>query len=451
MDAKVRELLFDPLKGGSLRAIIPDFRLTAKGKEISTPAELRRHDDEFEFTAHFSQSAPPAELGMGIGYMNSDDCFPVVGQVAGEVAFKCEVFPPSNITTRSRGTSVAKFHTHRLDIVPEGTDRMTRKELNFHLRREDGPEGAKGDSFYAHLIYDGPKLVMRDSGSETVSRNDFLGEATLSVADTHQFSSKTWQGALIRKGSELHLYVRADPDQETALTEDNVITLVDSINQAVGFALGCQPWPAYREIRLNHQVVERWLSPRFAISTSHVVPISDRMWSRQLSDLANSVRTLIPCFAEGVQRLNPQSRQRLATLLWHFRSGNISALPPSTQLLIVCASVDGLMKLVAGVETPKAKAKTDLTWRKANDVLGFCWDKWTSDVFALWGKHRHMLAHGWLSDDAGSSIKDFFPDHAQLGCAFNTVAAAYCGYEGPILADPFEDRVLTISDIKTRK
>ncbi len=147
-------------------------------------------------------------------------------------------------------------------------------------------------------------------------------------------------------------------------------------------------------------------------------------------------------------RIPNENRKKLTTLLWHFRSGMSRDLPSSTRLLILCAVIDGLMKLVAGAHDPK-NAATDKTWRKASDSLGFCWDKWTKDVFEVWGKHRHLLGHGWLWLGEELGPQEFFTDHARLGCAFLTFVAAYCGYEGPIMADPFKNRIIRIRDIKT--
>jgi hypothetical protein len=106
------------------------------------------------------------------------------------------------------------------------------------------------------------------------------------------------------------------------------------------------------------------------------------------------------------------------------------------------------MKLIAGADDPK-KTATDKTWRTASDTLKFSWDRWTKQIFDVWGKHRHLLAHGWLWLTEESDAQEFFTDQAQLGCAFLTFVAAYCGYEGPIMADPFKNRILNISDIKS--
>ena len=108
------------------------------------------------------------------------------------------------------------------------------------------------------------------------------------------------------------------------------------------------------------------------------------------------------------------------------------------------------MKLIAGADDPK-KAATDKIWRKASDTLHFSWDRWTKNIFEVWGKHRHLLGHGWLWLTEELSPQEYFTDHALLGCAFLTFVAAYCGYTGPIIADPFKNAVLDIRTIKSKK
>jgi hypothetical protein len=288
---------------------------------------------------------------------------------------------------------------------------------------------------------------MLDAGTEVTTKNDFLGEAASSTADTHQFKSDAWEGALIQQELELHLHVRSREEADVQLFPPQITDLVDRVNQSVGLVLGFQPWPAYREVRIDHQVFERWLSPRFDLSSAYLVPVSEAMWMHFREDRENPIHAIVPTIAEGLGRLPKEDCRKLTSLLWHFRSGDSRDLPPSTRLLILCAVLDGLTKLIAGARNPK-KAATKKMWERASAKLGFSWDRWTKDVFEVWGKHRHLLAHGWLWLGEELDGQEFFTDHARLGCAFLTFVAAYCGYEGPIMASPFENRIIVIRDIK---
>jgi len=449
MEKRVRELLFEPLRKNTLGAIIPDFVFNTGDQEISAPAQLVRHDDEFRFILHFNTGQPPPELqSIRGGFFNRADQRTARGQINGEISFRCDdIFPPSTMTTRSRGTSITVLDSHKMQLVAEGTDAMTTNEVRKLIERttKEGPDNKAG--FNAHLIYHGPKLKMFEAGTEVTTKNDFLGEAASSSADTHQFKSDAWEGALIQNELELHLHLRSREDVDVDLSVEDIISVVESANQAIGFVLGFNPWPAYREIRIDHQVFERWISPQFDLPTTYLAPVSESMWTHFMNDRSNAFHRIIPVIALGLARIAETERKKLTTLLWHFRSGQIRSLPSSTRLLILCAVIDGLMKLIAQARDPN-NAATDKTWRKASETVGFSWDRWTKEVFEVWGKHRRLLAHGWLWLGEELDPQEFFTDHARLGCAFLTFVAAYCGYEGPIMADPFKNRIISIADIK---
>ena len=451
MERRVRETLFEPLRQNTLSAIIPDFVFKSGDQEICAPAQLVRHEDEFRFTLHFNTGQPPPELqSLRGGFFNDADKKTVHGQINGEISFRCDdVFPPSTMATRSRGTSISVLNSPRMHLIAEGDDRMTTAEMRKLIGQSREGEPAERTEFNAHLIYHGPKLKMFGAATEVTTRNDFLGEAASSSANTHQFSSDTWEGALIQQGAELHLHLRSRQDADVELSSEQVSDVVDRANQSVGFVLGFNPWPAYREVRVDYRVFERWVSPRFDLATTYLTPVSEAMWTHFLGDPDNAFHKIIPTIVDGLGRVPRSERKKLTNLLWHFRSGTTRELPSSTRLLILCAVIDGLMKLIAGADDPK-KAATDKTWRTASDTLNFSWDGWTKNIFEVWGKHRHLLAHGWLWLTEELDAQEFFTDHAQLGCAFLIVFAAYCGYDGPILADPFKNRIITIRDIKSR-
>ena len=451
MERRVRETLFEPLRQNTLSAIIPDFVFKSGDQEICAPAQLVRHEDEFRFTLHFNTGQPPPELqSLRGGFFNDADKKTVHGQINGEISFRCDdVFPPSTMATRSRGTSISVLNSPRMHLIAEGDDRMTTAEMRKLIGQSREGEPAERTEFNAHLIYHGPKLKMFGAATEVTTRNDFLGEAASSSANTNQFSSDTWEGALIQQGAELHLHLRSRQDADVELSSEQVSDVVDRANQSVGFVLGFNPWPAYREVRVDYRVFERWVSPRFDLATTYLTPVSEAMWTHFLGDPDNAFHKIIPTIVDGLGRVPRSERKKLTNLLWHFRSGTTRELPSSTRLLILCAVIDGLMKLIAGADDPK-KAATDKTWRTASDTLNFSWDGWTKNIFEVWGKHRHLLAHGWLWLTEELDAQEFFTDHAQLGCAFLIVFAAYCGYDGPIMANPFRNRVITIRDIKDR-
>src|SRR4051812_11498357 len=100
MEKQIRETLFEPLREGTLSAIVPDLVFKPGEKDISAPAQLTSHGEEFEFTLHFNTGQPPPGLqSLHGGFLNKSDCNKVHGQINGEIAFHCDdVFPPSTMT-----------------------------------------------------------------------------------------------------------------------------------------------------------------------------------------------------------------------------------------------------------------------------------------------------------------------------------------------------------------
>src|SRR5438045_4831930 len=168
MEKRVREILFEPLRKNILSAIVPDFIFKSGAQEISAPAQLIRDDDEFKFTLHFNSGQPPPQLQtIRGGVFSETDKRTIRGQINGEINFRCDdVFPPSTMTTRSRGTSIAVLDSNRMHLVAEGTDEMTTKQARKLLRQNKQKERSETTGFSAHLIYHGAKLKMFDTGTE---------------------------------------------------------------------------------------------------------------------------------------------------------------------------------------------------------------------------------------------------------------------------------------------
>ena len=71
-----------------------------------------------------------------------------------------------------------------------------------------------------------------------------------------------------------------------------------------------------------------------------------------------------------------------------------------------------------------------------------------STLMEIRKKHRDSLAHGRFWEFGNESDDSYFTDYPRLGCAFMTIIAAYCGYEGPISANPIGGAVGRISKLK---
>lgn len=176
VDKLIREILFEPLRKGNLSAIVPDLVFKTGDKGISAPAQIARYNDQFEFTLHFNTGRPPPEIqALHGGVLSKSDCSTVHGQINGEIAFHCDdVFPPSTMTRRSRGTSITVLHSHRMHLMAESTDQMTSEEVDLLIGRKPGSETQKEKTFYAHVIFHGPKLLMHDAGTTATTKQRMI-------------------------------------------------------------------------------------------------------------------------------------------------------------------------------------------------------------------------------------------------------------------------------------
>ena len=452
MDSEVRELIFTPLLDGSLRQIIADFTINLPDGPVTSPALVSFGGDKFQFTMHFvGEDPPPCLILPGKTTFTQDDTFAIHGQIASKIAFECrDVFPPCGTSTHSRGTSTLVLESSKMHLVPEGTDQMQSAELRALLGKTPKSEGAEETDFRSHSIFHGPKLRLRNAETNTVRTNDFLGEASKSSMDTHVFSGNGYEGALIQKDKELHLHLRA---KEISSKDDGLDwdSLVRRVEKAVAFTHGFQPWPVYREIRKNHRVTERWIACHIDLGQTSLSPISETLWANVHGNSSDPLHQIIPTIADGLGSLPKPIQKGLHNLLWQFRAAELSDLPGTTKLLMICAILDGIMKLLSGKTDPSKKAPTDKTWIAGCAAAGLSWDKWGSDLFELFGKHRQHLAHGWLWLPTNDDPSVYFSDYPKLCGGLNTLVAAACGYEGLVLTDAFRSRALLIKSVKGAK
>lgn len=447
MQSKVRNLVFEPLVERSLNQIVPDFTIELPEGPITAPAQLSVEDGRFLFAIHFVDGLPPEELFQRkkTSY-TQEDTFAVKGQIGGEVAFVCDgVFPSFNTTTRSRGTSTLFLDAVRMHITAEGTDIMFDSEV-CELPGEQVSTAARQIKYRAHSIFHGPELRMMNGTSETVQTNDFLGEASSRTLDTHLLSGPGYEGALIQKDKEIHMHIRTVNGHHW--NRESWKKLIKSLEQAVGFTHGFQPWPVYCELRSDGKVDERWLACHQALDQTSLSPISRALWSQSRGDKSNPIHQIIPTIASGLLALHDDKQKGISNLLWQFRAMEFSDLPHTTKLLMVCSILDGAMKVIAGMSDPKQKPQTDKTWKSACTIAGLSWDKWGSTLFELFGKHRHELAHGWLWHANFEKPTDYFNDYPKLCGGLNTLIAAACGYAGAVMTDVYKSQATIIAKIR---
>jgi hypothetical protein len=448
MHKKVRDLILTPLVEGSLSQIIPDFTMNLSDGPVTAPAQLSARNGKFRFAIHFMDGLPPLTLlNSKKTTFTAENTFIVSGQVVGELAFECcDVYPSFNTTTRSRGTSTLFLESKKMHLPAEGADAMCSSEVSEWLGKPLPVEEERPPKCRSHSIFHGPQLLIMNGTSETVQKNDFLGEASNSSLDTHVFKGAGYEGAVIQSGRELHLHLRSSEPHKW--NSESWGSLVESIEQAVGFTHGFQPWPVYREARIDHRIIERWIACHQALGQTSFAPISRALWANVSGFDGDPLHQIIPTIAQGLGSLTPTMREGIKKLLWQFRATELSDLPPTTKLLMACSILDGMIKVLAGKADPKDKSPTKKTWKEAWCAAGLNWENWGSPLFELWGKHRHHLAHGWLWHSSFEEPSAYFTDYPQLCGGLNILVAAACGYDGKILTNAYRSQVVEIQSLR---
>ncbi len=442
MNARVRSLLFEPLTRGTLRVLVPECTIHHGENPIIGCAAIdlsaRGH---FEAALHFS-TPPPTCFEMKEGKTLGDkDLISITGLLEGEIHFEMKVLPTGSETQRSSGTSTVRVDANRIYLIPDTIDSLPINEVRALLGDTKLPEEETAKRFSAHLVFHGPTLHLKDSGTKVVRANDFLGDATSSSFDTHQFSGEGWEAGLIQKDEELHLHIRNQKGSDLRVEDPE--NLVDRITFAVAFTHGFQPWPVYKELRIDHRVVDRWMSTHVNLKQSWLVPISKRLGINAHVNKDAEILNIIPTIAEGFEQIPPEKFKKIKELLWHVLATDQGDLPPSTKLLMLCSALDGLIKVVV-----KDVYHTLKEWKAAAETTGLSWDDWFYPIMELRKKHRDHLSHGriWLLMESGPEA--YFRDYPRLGCAFMTVIAATCGYQGAIITDPLRQNSSIISQLK---
>ena len=448
MNPNVRKLIFEPLVTGRLHAMIPDFTIESSDNPIIVPASLTCPDnDSFQFTLYFQHHEIPEVFARSHHrILTTGDRIRISGTVDGEIGFWTSVFPGGQKVIRSEGISTVTIQTEKLNLSAMGTDLLTHAELSkqYGLRSDD-ESAFRQDTFEAHLIFKGPKLGLRDSGTRVVTHNGFLGESVSASLDTHTFSGDGWEAALIQNQSELHLHIR---NQATSLAQiDDPELLVDQISAAVAFTHGFMPWPIYHELRINHRVTNRWLAARCNLEQSWLAPLNSNLCNRTAEKDNFQNTAMIPSIAEGFRRFPVEKYKQLKHLLWNVIAADLGELPSKTKILIICAALDGLMKVIG---RDRGSGHTMDEWQEAAKITGISWN-WLSEIMDTRKKHRDDLSHGRLWMLGNNADNSFFTDYPSLGCAFMIMIAAWAGYSGLINENPMGQKILKIDDLKQNR
>lgn len=468
-DSSIRQHLLDPAMAGTLSVPLDRFVLHSKSGDIDLAAHLRCNpegkgfilelrDDEgrdisefFEKKAHYSEGdGIPAD-----GWL--DGRFPI--EFAG-------LSSPGNSTRTLIGipkSSRATFKPSKIRIPPDHTD---------HLPDElDTNAEAGGSRPYSHFaIFRNTKLMMVNKGVKEKRLHPFLGETSTEREEVWIGEALGGEYCLHQAGEHLEIHFRHQAD-----TNEEAMTQFWCLIDAVSLIHVILPWPTYRQHRSDGNLLERELALPGAIPQGRFVPFrkhdtySDPTAGRLLASLA--------------LLLNDSSqdrRRRLRRLIWVFRGADTNSAPFPTQLIGVCTVIEGLIELqleekvqvppdflalrteasnwaaARFPENPHAKRLAGYikgwhyqdrrtSWHAAFDPLFPDKAEWLDELFGIFNKHRHGLAHGnfdrILTDDSHGDFQAL----SHLAGLINLTFAAMAGFKGRLLEAPFGDKRINLS------
>ena len=109
------------------------------------------------------------------------------------------------------------------------------------------------------------------------------------------------------------------------------------------------------------------------------------------------------------------------------------------------------MKLIADGTRSRARSHRQDMAQRERCTLGFDlgkMDQWISSSLGESTGICSRMAGSWLTEESGRPGRSFRRPRATPDVRFDIAfVAAYCGYDGPIMADPFKSRVISIRDI----
>lgn len=464
LNSSIREFLLDPAIAGTLSVPLDRFVLHSKTGDIELAAHLRCNSegkgfllelrdeegrdisDFFEKKAHYTED----DGIMANGWL--DGRFPI------EIA---RLLPPGHSTRTLIGipkSSRATFNPTKIRIPPDHTDRLP-EEL-------DSTTKAEGSRPYSHLaIFRNTKLMMVNKGVKEKRLHPFLGESSTEREEVWIGEALVGEYCLHQAGDHLEIHFRHQAD-----TDEEAMTRFWCLIDAVSLIHAILPWPTYRQHRRDGTLMERELALHGTMPQGRFVPFrkSDAYGNSSAGSLLASLALLLSDSPK-------EHRERLKRLLWVYRGADTTTAPFPTQLTGVCTVVEGLVELLLEEkvqlppdflalrteasnwvaarfpENPHAKRLAGYikgwhfqdrrtSWHAAFDPLFPDKAEWLDELFGIFNKHRHGLAHGnfdrILTDDSHGDLQAL----SRLAGLVNLTFAATAGFEGRLLEGPFGDK-----------
>jgi hypothetical protein len=489
--------LLDEFDQGDLLTL-DSLTIQAGDTTLSGRGTLKWENGRFAMTARFGLGTVPGVFAQSqFGGMQKprfysrDEFWKMEARTSNGASLACEVGPPHGWTDGGDGVTEIRCHIDKLILSPKLLDATDFRCFEALLEKFNEPGALENGEINVsldppetvpakfHAILPGVKCVLAEHMTRIERHNVFLGDTSSSKRDTFVDENAERKIALIEKDGNLHVYLELPPGNRTEVTEKSIFSaLID----AVAFTHGCQPYPRLKEYSRNGRVVCCEIRPVRELKTASIKPLSERA-----IHLGRNVRSMPGVAFEFFQR-DQAIVSRIRKAMWLYRDAALEDVPLPVQVLTTCTLFEGLMQAIFDAHNLKgptsssdnsvafrnAKKATirclneqhtkagygpdsESPWRRFAGYLnglgyvrpkermmavagcfGFQWAGDVEEIFEIWNRHRHGLAHGAEVKEDIHSIGELFLAWSRLSGAIHRFILAEMGYVGSFSYSPME-------------
>lgn len=482
-------------RGGKFRA--DNIVVSTGTDEFLGKGILQAQEDNFQLLVTLSSTAnePPSPTGI----VTIDDFWTVRGLIEDEIEFQLRSLPDcsSKNFTFGRGQRlILEFSSNRMELIPFGFDCLTnqqkwemqeRTRLQAILPNSGSPTVAPTNAIHQvqvsfHAVLPDFKLVDYNAGTDTTSKNAFLGESSHSKSDTFHGEVLGWNFGLIERDDDLHVHLISKPEHRSE-GEQHDWKVFKGFLSALAFTHGQHTWPfSVEHHRDGKLLVGRLQLNKKVAKTPHAPFTKNLAFGNAVGGPAWSFQDALEkayVFFSAESKLARESENLLHIL----REASAPGMPRRITLLSLCSLLESLVRVIyeERIETKKAVETTDFKTAKqkilkelrernqpklhrliailsnaepVNNRLRFGaviehlglmpQDKW-QELYDLWSKFRNPISHRMSeNNDSANAINEDLLAESKIAGAINCMILKLMNYTGPVRLSAFEDKYTRI-------
>jgi len=480
--------------GGQFRA--DNIVISTETGELHAKGVVEVAKGRFNIRVTLTDPDPPPEVPQGI--KTRKDFWTVQGVIEDEIPFSVRVLPSGSAQHYTSGQprrSLLEFSPNRMELEATGVDCLTSQEIYemyFQGNRQavvveaatstvdalDGQGATRSASVPVtfHAVLPDFELIAYNGGTETTTKNEFLGESTSSKADTFHGGLLGWKYGLIQRDGDLHVHFISE-SQHRSLGEEHDRRFFHAFLQALAFTHGRHAWPFSVEHRRDCKLVTDRIQLHEDVADSPHAAYSVAM------EFKNPTQKLFGTFGDLLEKAYTffSSDSRLAResekLLFFLREATARGIPKRIALLSLCSLLESLVRVIYEEEIAPKKAAETAEFQKVKEQtceeldkksqhhqrlsailtnadsvnirmrfeavvehLGLKPQKRWRELYGLWSKFRNPLSHRISKgDESEESMKDDWIAESRIAGAINCMILKLMNYSGYARLSAYED------------